>query len=317
LKDSVLVKYANTLNTSETAYTFVNPDVAPFDNIACRKAVLYAADRTAYQDAYGGPITADMATKLLPSTYGTAANDPYAVAEHPTGDVERARGQLSDCGRAAGFETAIAFRADRAADKAAAEALQKSLARVGIAVRLSPLKSAGYFRLYAGNRDYLSKNRIGLVVAERQSDWPDPLGFLAALVDSRAISATGSNTNPGIRLPAVDSAIDEAFSNGDWLKRQKKAAEIDNLVMDSALVLPGIWSKSLVFRPAHLTNVVFSGPFEMYDYVVLGTTRVAASATPSPSGSRTPSVTPSRSGSRLRSASTTPSPVVDSDQPSG
>ena len=35
-------------------YTSINPKVAPLDNIECRKAVMYAADRTGYQTAYGG-----------------------------------------------------------------------------------------------------------------------------------------------------------------------------------------------------------------------------------------------------------------------
>ena len=48
-------------------YTSINPTVAPLDNIECRKAIEYAADRTGYQTAYGGPLAGgDIATTLLP-----------------------------------------------------------------------------------------------------------------------------------------------------------------------------------------------------------------------------------------------------------
>ena len=39
-------------------------DVAPLDNIHCRKAVQYAVDRTGYQRAYGGATGGDIATNL-------------------------------------------------------------------------------------------------------------------------------------------------------------------------------------------------------------------------------------------------------------
>ena len=37
-------------------YTSINPTVAPLDNIECRKAILFAMDKTAYQTAYGGQL---------------------------------------------------------------------------------------------------------------------------------------------------------------------------------------------------------------------------------------------------------------------
>ena len=48
-------------------FTNINPKVAPFDNIECRKAVQYATDKVSYQTAFGGPFAGgDIATGLLP-----------------------------------------------------------------------------------------------------------------------------------------------------------------------------------------------------------------------------------------------------------
>src|SRR6266536_2738442 len=37
-------------------FTYINTKVKPLDNVHCRRAVEYAADKTAYQTAYGGPV---------------------------------------------------------------------------------------------------------------------------------------------------------------------------------------------------------------------------------------------------------------------
>ncbi|HET7397645.1 MAG TPA: ABC transporter substrate-binding protein, partial [Intrasporangium sp.] len=52
-------------STARTNYAQVNTDVAPFDNLDCRKAVLLAYDKTGYQRAYGGATGGDIATSLM------------------------------------------------------------------------------------------------------------------------------------------------------------------------------------------------------------------------------------------------------------
>ena len=47
----------------------------PFDNIECRKAVMFGMDQTAYQAAYGGVFAGgDLATTLLPPQIPGHAN---------------------------------------------------------------------------------------------------------------------------------------------------------------------------------------------------------------------------------------------------
>ena len=47
------------------------------------------------------------------------------------------------------------------------------------------------------------------------ADWPDGYGFLAQIVDSRIIRATGGNTNLGVRDPEVDKLLDQAVQTTD------------------------------------------------------------------------------------------------------
>src|SRR5690606_13702595 len=131
-------------------YSSINPQVKPLDNVECRKAVLYAHDRKGYQSAHGGEFAGgDIATTLLPPMIpGYQKFDLYPAGADNTGDVEKAKAALAACGQPNGFETNIAYRAERPKEKAAAESLQQSLARVGIKLTLKPYPQGDYFSQY-------------------------------------------------------------------------------------------------------------------------------------------------------------------------
>ena len=53
-----LKKNADNALTNLLWFTYINTKVKPLDNVHCRRAVEYAADKVAYQTAYGGPSPA-------------------------------------------------------------------------------------------------------------------------------------------------------------------------------------------------------------------------------------------------------------------
>ena len=93
------------------------------------------------------------------------------------------------------------------------------------------------------------------------ADWPDGFGFLAQIVDSRTIRATGGNTNLGVVDPAVDAMLDKAVTTTDKAAREQIWVDIDKKVMDDAFYIPGVWSKGLFYRPKNLTNVFITDGF--------------------------------------------------------
>jgi len=67
LQDPTLKANADTPTTGFLRYAGFATTVAPFNNIDCRKAVIYAADPTSLQTARGGPIAGgDIGTSMLP-----------------------------------------------------------------------------------------------------------------------------------------------------------------------------------------------------------------------------------------------------------
>ncbi len=169
-----------------------------------------------------------------------------------------------------GFSTNIAYRADRPKEKAVAESLQQSLAKVGIKLTPKGYPTGDYTKLYAGKPDYAKANNLGMIVYSWGADWPDGFGFLSQIVDSRVIRPTGGNTNLGVRIPEVDQLIDKALKTTDKAEREKIWVDVDKKVMEQAAVLPGIWAKGLLYRPDTLTNVFVSDGSDMYDYAGIG-----------------------------------------------
>jgi peptide/nickel transport system substrate-binding protein len=254
-------------------FTALNSDVAPLDNIHCRKAVLYAADRTGYQRAYGGATGGEIATNILPPVIPGAERFNLYPSPNNAGDIAKAEAELAQCGQPNGFTTGISYRAERPKEKAAAETLQQSLARAGINLEIKPYPVGDYLRLYAGKPDFAKSNGLGLMVYGWGADWPDGYGFLAQLVDSRVIRATGGNTNLGIKDPAIDQLLEQALVTADPAAREQIWVDIDRKVMEGAFALPGVWAKGLLYRPPNLTNVFITDGFQMYDYLALGTAR--------------------------------------------
>jgi peptide/nickel transport system substrate-binding protein len=273
LADQALRANTDSALSARMWYTALNPDVAPLDNIHCRKAVLYAADRVGYQRAYGGSVGGEIATNILPPVIPGAERFNLYPSPNNQGELAKARDELAQCGQPGGFSTGISYRAERPKEKAAAEALQQSLARAGIKLEIKPYPVGDYIKLYAGKPDYAKANRLGLILFGWQADWPDGYGYLAQIVDSRVIRPTGGNSNLGIKDPAIDQLLDQALMTTDKAAREQIWVAIDRKVMEQAFILPGVWSKGLLYRPANLTNVFVTDAYQMYDYLALGTTR--------------------------------------------
>jgi peptide/nickel transport system substrate-binding protein len=264
--------YADATTLARTWYTSINGNVAPFNNIHCREAVEYAANRVSLQTAWGGPIAGgDIATGLMPPVIpGQKTFNLYDAGSGNTGNVAAAKQQLQQCGQPNGFSTSLSYRVERPKEKAAAESLQQSLATVGIKLTLKPYTQDNYFALYAGKPSFAQSNDLGLMQNGWGADWPDGFGFLSQIVDSRTIRATGGSTNLSVRDPSIDAMIDKALTTTDQTAREGIWDSIDQQTMKDAYVLPNVWAHSLLYRPKNLTNVFVTDGYQMYDYTALG-----------------------------------------------
>ncbi|GAA0967260.1 ABC transporter substrate-binding protein [Acrocarpospora macrocephala] len=253
--------------SARTWYVSILNDNPPLDNIECRKAVIYGADRVGLQTAMGGPLAGDIATSLMPP--GIGGWKKIETFPLGTGDEAKAKEALTACGQPNGFETTMTFRSDRPREQAVAESMQQALAKVGIKLTLKGFPTSEYFTAYAGKPAYTKANGIGLATNGWGADWNDGFGFLSQIIDSRTIREAG-NYNLSVKDPAVDALVDQAFAELDTAKRDAIWGQADAKVMEGAYVLPTVYSKGLLLRGKGVTNQFITGAFDMYDYLALG-----------------------------------------------
>jgi peptide/nickel transport system substrate-binding protein len=254
-------------------YVSMQPMIAPFDNVHVRRAVHYAADRIALQEARGGPVTGGrIATSLFPSTL--AAYDPidhYPSGPEQIGDLNAARAELALAGLPNGFEARIGTQ--RGKFRMVAEAMRECLDRVGIRLTVDELDVATYFSKGIGLPATIRERQLGLVVNDWGADFPTEYGFLAPLVDGSYIQANGGNFNIAeLDDASVNGLIARTLSSPDPAERLMLWREIDRAVMEQAVILPIVHDMTLHYRNPWVSNVFVHPAFGLYDIQAVGLT---------------------------------------------
>jgi peptide/nickel transport system substrate-binding protein len=252
-------------------FYYVNTKVPPLNNVHCRMAVQYAYNKTNLQTAYGGPYGGAIAsTAMPPSVKGYNKFDLYEALSKPGGDVAKAKQQLQLCGHPNGFTTNIAYRSDRPREVASSQALQNALSQVGIKTNLKGFPASSYYGNFAGVPNYVHSHDLGLLAGGWGPDWPDAYGWGYALYDSKAIVPAGNANISELSDPNIDKWFNQLEATTSASEQDSIAQKIDMQVMKDATLIPGVYSKSLLYRDPKLTNAYIQSYYGMYDYGTLG-----------------------------------------------
>jgi peptide/nickel transport system substrate-binding protein len=253
-------------------FAYLNTKVAPLNNVNCRMAIEYAANKTNQQTAYGGPVAggAIASTVAPPNVIGQKSFDLYEATTKPGGDVTKAKAALKACGQPNGFTTGIAYRSDRPKEVQAAQSLQAALAPAGIKTTLHGYPAGTYFADFAGVPNYVHSHDLGIDLGGWAPDWPDGYGFFDFIAAGNTISPAGNTNIEELNDPVVNNLIAKMASTTDATTRNSFTAQIDMQVMKDAAILPEVYAKSLLYRSSSLTNVYVQPYYGMYNYAVLG-----------------------------------------------
>jgi peptide/nickel transport system substrate-binding protein len=253
-------------------FAYLDTRVAPLTNLACRQAIEYAANKTNLQTAYGGPVAGgDIASTVAPpNVIGQKHFDLYDATTKPGGDIPAAKAALKKCGHPNGFTTGITYRSDRPKEVAAAQAMQASLAQVGIKLQLHGYPSGTYYSNFAGVPKYMSSHDIGIAMGGWAPDWPDGYGFFDFITAGDTISPAGNTNIEELNDPVVNNDLAKMASTQNEAQRNSYTAKIDMQVMKDAAILPEVYAKSLLYRSPNITNVYVQPYYGMYNYAVLG-----------------------------------------------
>ncbi|MER6031417.1 ABC transporter substrate-binding protein [Streptomyces sp. NPDC001851] len=223
-----------------TRYLSINTKHKPLDDIRVRQAIAYALDKDALRTARGGPVAGDIATTLLPpSTPGFAADDPYP-SPGDKGDPAKAKALLAAAGHASGITLTLDAPATTTG-KAQAEAVQASLARVGITVHINAIATSAFYST-VGN----TSQEHDLVIAGWSSDWPGASTYLPIVFDGRQITAQGNNNYAQYDSAEVNARLDRIARMKDPAAAATAYGQLAKDIMRDVPVVPFLWDKAPV-----------------------------------------------------------------------
>lgn len=116
----------------------------------------------------------------------------------------------------------------------------------------------------------MHQHGLGLAEGGWEPDWPDGFGFLCYLTAGPAISPAANHNIEELNDPVVNTLFATALATSNVAARNRIGSQIDRQVMSDAVILHGIYARSLLYRNPHLTNVHVSRIYAMYDYANLG-----------------------------------------------
>ncbi|APU42291.1 MULTISPECIES: ABC transporter substrate-binding protein [unclassified Streptomyces] len=255
-------------------YAVMPQTVAPFDNIECRKAVIYAADKKSLQTARGGPQAGgDIAPNMLPlGIKGSDAKyDPYEVLKNDgKPNLEKAKEALKACGKEAGFKTTIAVRNNKPVEVATAVSLQNALKQVGIEADVDQFDGAQTSGII-GSPKVVKEKGYGIIIMGWGADFPTGQGFSQPLVDGRFILQSGNNNFSELNDPAINTLFDQAIAETDPVKAGDIYKQMNQKVSEAAVYLPFVYDKTITWRSTRLTNAYTTDAYNgRYDYASLG-----------------------------------------------
>ena len=264
---------ASNNNTGYMRYVTIQTKVAPFDNVHCRRAVQYAANKVDLQAARGGPITGgDIADNTFPPSLAGAPQNVQARypngADHK-GNLEEAKRELAECGQPNGFTTTMAT-STTPKSKAVGAATQQALGRVGIKVDVKSFDAAQYYSSVIGSTSNVAKNKLGLADAGWGPDFPTGYGFYSQIVDGRAIKPQGNSNYSELNDPTINQLIDEALVAKSRDEFNAKFQEVDKQVMEAASMVPFVFDRALSVQSDRLKNVYFNQGYGHFDVATMG-----------------------------------------------
>ncbi|MFC7979027.1 ABC transporter substrate-binding protein [Streptomyces cinereoruber] len=242
----------------------LNTSRPPFDDPKLRQAMQYAVDKEAQVTANGGPALNDVATAYLPPslTGGRAAAPVHGGPS--TGDVQKAEKLLAEAGKADGFDTTITVSTG---DKTRAEALQQSLDRVGIRLRIETVDPSVYYDTIGD-----TANAPDMAISGWCPDYPSAATFLPFVFDGRTIKPKGNQGNVSqFRDKAVERRMDEIAEMSDASAANKAWTALDREIQSMSPAVPLLWERKPLLVGDNIAGA-FGHPSwtGQFDFAVIG-----------------------------------------------
>ncbi len=245
-------------------YVSLKTTVPPFDDINVRKAVIANANRTDLRNTRGGELTGPVANHYLPPEFpgfeqagGLEGTDLDYLA-NPNGDPQLAAEYMEKAGFASGEcegsgceITLIGDDSPPGADTA--EVVKSQLEEIGFDVTLQKIVHNTMYTKFCNvpeNTPEACPN-YGWI-----KDFNDGQSMFDPTFNGENIVAE-NNSNPSLLDdPKLNEAINEAKLIDDPQEREQAWADVDEMVMEDAAVIPYIWDDQANIQSADVAGVI-------------------------------------------------------------
>ncbi len=249
--------------TGRYRYISLNTRVEPFDNPDVRRAIAAAFDREALRQAFGGPLTGDIPTHIIPpgqpghEEAGGADGPGLDFLSNPKGDLELAKEYM----RKAGYESGM-YDGDKTFSSVSDNATQQK--------QMSEVAVQQFAKLgFKVETNYVTRDSMYTKFCQVPTNQPDicpSVGWLKDFADAETLLNpvfNGKNildqSNSNFSLlddPALNKQMDDAETLAEPAERASAWAEIDTAVSEQAPGVFWLWDKQPMLRSENVNGVV-------------------------------------------------------------
>ncbi|HEX6024011.1 MAG TPA: ABC transporter substrate-binding protein [Solirubrobacter sp.] len=227
----------------------LNTQVAPFDNVNVRKAVVAAFNREAALMALGGKNVGTVATHFLPpgmpgfEQAGGARGAGLDFLAKPTGDLTVAAKYMKAAGYASGRyqgDQILMVGPSSGNGRAISEIARQAFESVGFKVKLRLLSMEVVMTRFCGypKAAVAVCPNIGWV-----KDFADGQTYLDPTFNGNNIQPVGNSNISMLDDPAVNAAMEKAKTLTDPAARAQAWGEVDRAITALAPAVPLVWDK--------------------------------------------------------------------------
>ncbi|NJN84400.1 MAG: hypothetical protein HC802_20400 [Caldilineaceae bacterium] len=209
--------------TSSSVFWVFNTEVAPFDDLRVREAIVKAIDYDGLMDG----LVQEGGVRMNSPVYQEM---PYHAADlpMPERDIEGAKALLADAGYADGLEIDLVY-VDFGLIKQVAVVLQASLAEAGINANLVEMPFPAFL-------EGVGNNEIGFYSWVSEPNYPHPLAIVERFSSSTLDGGLGGNISRFVD-PEFDALVEQIRETSDEAELTELFAQAQEMIMQNYLWL--------------------------------------------------------------------------------
>lgn len=255
-----------------TRYVTLNTQLAPFDDINLRKAVLAAVDREAMRLAIGGETLGAIASHFIPpgmpgfEQAGGYEGTGVDFLASTSGDADLAAEYMREAGfesgQYEGDEELLVVGENTTVERRVSEIVVDALESLGFTVNYRPVSQEAVFTRFCT----VPKAEVAVCPnIAWGKDFNSAQTILAPTFNGESIQPSNNSNISMLDVPEINEAMNEAATMTDADEQAEAWGEVDRMVTAQAAAVPWVWDYFPSISSSDVVNVMnrFNGTTDL------------------------------------------------------